>query len=260
MIVAIVGRTILSVTEETTDTIVRPTTVISLPVLNLFKCKPGQGTWRGAESPSRTGGAHSRYCRGECARRCGASLPSRGQAVSPAHFRHEQRRGILLARYRRHALNCAVTDALLLATIFGRAHPIGCLFSARVLPTPETVPWAGRVAAMRRFAVADHCGSLRAPTGRRFSQRRATPWFIGRSSPTFSLFGHSAQRANRSPAIVATRTVGPLGRDWLKMGLVGPRPVYQGVALRWENCWAFGPNDTQEREWTRTGVCDGRIV
>ena len=31
-------------------------------------------------------------------------------------------RGILLARYGRHAMSCAVTDALLLATILGVAH------------------------------------------------------------------------------------------------------------------------------------------
>ena len=71
-----------------------------------------------------------------------------------------------------------------------------------------------------------------------------------------SLFGHAAQWTNGFPAIVATKMVGPLGRDRMKMGGTGPRPIYQGVALRWKNCWAFGPKADSIR--TDSGVFDKR--
>ncbi len=37
----------------------------------------------------------------------------------------------------------------------------------------------------------------------------------------------------------------PVGPNAARHGkaLNGVRPIYQGCALRWANCWAFGPND-----------------
>ena len=97
----------------------------------------------------------------------------------------------------------------------------------------ENGDWLRRVD--RRLSPSTVCGdgacplfdALAAPTGRRFSQPRATPWGWWPHAPACRPNGPTVHKKNHWP-------VGPTHDD-------GRMPCPQGVALGWANCWAFGP-------------------
>jgi hypothetical protein len=96
-------------------------------------------------------------------------------------------------------------------------------------PTPARGPLAGEKGGNGRRQSANEERAMRAPKGRRLTQRRAAPWIRRTPVPIF--------RANGPTGCL--ESPGNCWPVWPKDIIYRGR-YYQGVALRWINGWAFG--------------------
>ena len=181
----------------------------------------------------------------------------------PASEEREQGRGILFGVPRQESRPTAMRPSLRNSARGGLTARVGCLFSVHVGNGRATHPPL-QLRECTRFGWI-HSRFCDGQIVWRIIVARCVPQ-RGVGSPSE---GQRPGSSADSPVVFLVRTCGPTGQQFFRdcgdkrgwpvgpvsdeNGRAGAVPVYQGVALRWKNCWAFGPNDEQLRKCTPSG-------